>query len=246
MGYSVITPLSSFVRFDGENTIQHCIHGEFTTCLPIYAEGDIAFQFVVQADTVGEADALCLPTESGIRIGIVRDCEQSGFDVEFSESPERFRISDLQVLYNWPHGVPGMIGQIEIAECFHIRVIVDEVNYCTNCFQRIPEDCFTSVIDYGNEDNFGGFNYCNSAAVPSGDSTTCDPTIITFTNQTSIDIPYTASLHAKYGPVPTVQVWVYIDGVLTNVGVVATFDAMPPTMITVDPGGVSSGIIVIR
>jgi hypothetical protein len=248
MGYIIITPASSFVRFDGENTIEHCIHGTFTACLPVYGEDDIAFQFVVQADTVEEADLLCLPTESGIRIGIIKDCDNEAydFDAEFTSAPERFRISSLQVLYNWPHGMEGMIGAIQPEECFHVRVIIDNVNYCTNCFQRVPDDCFTSVIEYGNDENFGGFNYCNSGAIPSGESTTCDPTVITFTNQSSIVIPYTTSLQDKYGTVPTVQVWIYIDGVLTNAGVVATFDAMPPTLITVDPGGVSSGIIVIR
>jgi hypothetical protein len=245
MGYVITSPTNSFIRFDGEPTIQHCIFGELTSCLPIYSDGDIAFQFVVQADTVEEADALCTPGESGIQIGIVRDCEQEGFDVEFNEQPERFRISPLQVLYNWPHGVPGMNANIDNGECFHIRVIVDEVNYCTNCFYRIPEDCFTSVIDYGNDDDFAGFNYCNGSAVDDVDI--CTPLVVQFTNQSMITIPYTASLAARFGPVPTVQVWVYNpEGELQNMGITATFDAMPPTLITVDPGGPSSGIIVIR
>lgn len=246
MGYNIITPSASFVRFDGETTVQHCIHGEFTTCLPVYAEDDIAFQFVVQADTPEEAAALCTPYGSGIDIGIVRECAQEAFDVEFTEMPERFRISALQVLYNWPHGVPGMIGEITAGECFHIRVVVDGVNYCTNCFQRIPDDCFTSVVDYGNEDNFAGFNYCNGDGV-NEDTDICTPYVVTFTNQSSIVIPYTASLSDRFGAVPTVQVWVYDEfGNLLNMGVTGVFDAMPPTTITVDPGGVSSGIIVIR
>jgi len=110
-----------------------------------------------------------------------------------------------------------MISEIANGKCFYIRVIVDEVNYCTNCFQRIPEDCFTSVIDYGNEDNFAGFNYCNGGGVD-GDTDICEPYVVTFTNQSTVAIPYTASLSAKYGPVPTVQVWIYdIDGNLVNI-----------------------------
>lgn len=241
----IVTPASSFIRFDGENIVSHCIHGEFKACLPVYAEADISFQFVVQADTIEEADALCLPGESGIQIGIVRDCEQEGFDVEFDELPERYRISDLQVLYNWPHGVPGMIGEIDAEECFYIRVVVDNVNYCTNCFRRIPDDCFSSVIEYGNDENFGGFNYCNGEGVDEA-TLTCSPEIITFTNKETLTIPYTAALQAKFGTVPTVQVWIYIDGVLTNVGVVASFDNMPPSFVNIDFGGTSSGVVILR
>ena len=246
MGYTVITPSQSFVRFDGENIVSHCIHGDFKACLPVYAEADIAFQFVVQADTPEEADALCMPTESGLQIGIVTDCDQEGFTVEFSEIPERYRISELQVLYNWTHGLPGMIGNIQPEECFYIRIIVGEITECSNCFQRVPDDCFTSVIEYGNDENFGGFNYCNGDGVDEV-STTCEPEIITFTNQSTLTIPYTAALQAKFGAVPTVQVWIYdAMGQLTNMGVVATFDAMPPSLITIDNGGPASGIVVIR
>lgn len=242
--YNIITPENSFIRFDGE-AIQHCIFGTFSSCLPVYTESDIAFQFVVQADTEGEASALCSPYGSGITIGIVRDCEQVGYDVEFLDVPERFRISDRQVLYNWPHGLPGMIGEINTEECFQLRITVGEQNFCTNCFQRIPDDCFTSVVEYGNDDNFAGFNYCNSEAVDE-EAQTCEPEVITFNNKETLSVPYTTSLKDKFGDVPTLQVWVYVDGVLTNVGITATFDAMPPSMITFDFGGTSSGIIVIR
>lgn len=245
---TIITPTNSFVRFDSSGAVEHCIHGTFLTCLPVYAESDIAFQFVVQTETEEEADALCTPGSSGIEIGLVRECDQVGFTVEFEELPERFRISPLQVLYNWPHGVPGMIGNVPVTECFYIRVVLGEVDYCTNCFQRMADDCFTSVIEYSNEDNFAGFNYCNAGAVDSpADTGTCAPEIYTFTLQTNMTIPYTASLQAKFGTVPTVQAWVYDeDGVLTNMAITATFDAMPPTSISLDFGGISSGIVIIR
>lgn len=245
MGLIIITPVSSFVRFDGENTVTHCVHGTFKQCLPVYAEADIAFQFVVQADTIDEADALCSPYNSGLEIGLVRECGQEAFDVEFNELPNRYRISDFQVLYNWEHGFPGMIGEMEIGECFHIRVVVGETTGCSNCFQRVPDDCFTSVVEYGNDENFGGFNYCNGDGIDEVNGN-CDPTVIEFTNKANLTIPYTTSMKDKYGVVPTVQIWIYVDGVLQNVGVVATFDTMPPDNIIIDFGGVSSGVVVIR
>jgi len=247
MGYSIITPTNSFVRFDGEAPETHCIHGEFKDCLPVYAESDVAYQFVVQADTIEEADALCQPGASGIQMGMVADCDQEDFDILFDEQPERYRISDFQVLYNWTHGLTGMLGFYNEGECFFIRVVIDEVNYCSNCFQRIPDDCFTSVVEFGNDENFAGYNYCNAGQATVDDSLVCDPTIVEFVNQETLNIPYTAFLQAQYGTVPTVQVWIYDgSGALVNMGITATFDAMPPTMISFDFGGTASGVIVIR
>lgn len=248
MAYSVITPTNSFVRFDNTGSFTHCIFGTIKQCLPVLEESDIAFQFVIEADTEGEIDALCVPGESGIEMGILQDCDQEGFTSEFTEFPDRYRISPLQLLYNWPHGVPGMTGNIPVTECFYIRLIVAEEVYCSNCFQRIPNECFTSVIEYGNDDNFAGFNYCNSGAIDSGgDTGTCEPEVYSFTNQATMVIPYTASLQAKFGDVPTVQAWLYDEnGQLTNMGIQATFDAMPPTTISFDFGGTASGIIILR
>lgn len=244
---TINTPDNSFVRFDGENTVTHCIHGSFTQCLPVFAEADVAFQFVVEADTIEEANALCSPYNSNLQIGLVRDCEQEAFDVEFAELPDRYRISDLQVLYNWPHGFPGMLAEYAVGECFYIRVVVEETTACSNCFERIGDDCFSSVVEYGNDENFAGFNYCNSGGIDTPDGETCEPTVIEFTNVTSLSIPYITSMQDKYGPVPTVQVWIYDgSGDLVNMGVVATFDAMPPTVINIDTGGLASGIVVIR
>lgn len=245
--YSILTPQNSFVRFDNEQPEQHCVHGEFKQCLPVYAEADVAFQFVVQAETSEEADALCTIGDSLVEMGLVSECDQEGFDIAFDEQPERYRISDLQVLYNWAHGFPGMIGFYNEGECFYIRVVVDDITRCSNCFQRIPDDCFTSVVEFGNDENFGGFNYCNSGQTAVEGDTTCEPTIVQFVNKETLNIPYTAGLQSMYGTIPTVQTWIYdTNGDLVNMGITAKFDTMPPTMISFDFGGEASGVIVIR
>lgn len=247
MGLTVITPTNSFVRFDNEAPENHCIHGVFNTCLPVFAESDVAFQFVVEADTVEEANDLCSVYTSGIIIGLVSDCDQEDLDVLFEEEPERYRISSLQVLFNWSHGLPGMLGFYDPGDCFHIRITVDDTDYCSNCFQRIPNDCFTSVVEFGNDENFAGFNYCNAGEATVDGSVTCEPTIIEFVNKETLSVPYTTFLQTQYGTVPTVQTWIYDgSGDLVNMGITATFDAMPPTMINFDFGGLASGVIVIR
>lgn len=246
MGYSILTPTNSFVRFDDEPVVNHCIHGEFKDCLPVYADDDVAFQFVVQADTEEEAAALCQIGESGIQIGLVSDCLQEGFDVEFDEQPERFKISPLQVLYNWPHGFPGMVTTYEAGECFRVKVVVGETQGCSNCFQRIPDDCFTSVIEYGNDENFAGFNYCNSGQAVDPSEISCKPTIFQFVDKSTQTIPYTTGLKDMYGDFPTVQVWIYDGSGLVNMGITASFDTYPPNQIFFDFGGPATGIIVIR
>jgi hypothetical protein len=75
----------------------------------------------------------------------------------------------------------------------------------------------------------------------------CFPTIIEFTDEETQVITYTAAMALKYGDVPTVQVWIYdIMGRLVNMGISVEFDANPVTQITVDFGGIASGLIVIK
>lgn len=77
-------------------------------------------------------------------------------------------------------------------------------------------------------------------------TTDCFPTLVEFTDEATKDITYTSAMRNKYGDIPTVQVWIYVNGVLTNVSVSVSFDANPATLISIDFGGISSGVIVIR
>jgi hypothetical protein len=75
----------------------------------------------------------------------------------------------------------------------------------------------------------------------------CFPTVVEFTDVATLDIPYTAQMTLKYGDVPTVQTWIY-DGLgrLVIMGIFASLDAVPPTLISLDFGGLATGIIVIK
>lgn len=244
MALEVINNANSFVQFDSSEVIESCEFQDIDLCLPVYEDDDVNFQFVVEADTIEEADALCSLINEGFSIGIVRECAD-GLIITFAETPERFRISDFQVLYNWANGLTGFSTVIEIGECFMVKVIIGEQSFCSNCFQRIGDICHTSVIEYGNDDNAFGFNYCNSAAVDS-ESVDCDPTFVAFTNQTTLTIPYTASMIAKYGAVPTIKTWIYdTNGELVNMNVRQALDTYPPTQILIDLGGLASGYLKI-
>lgn len=246
MAYSIITPENSFVRFDGWEPEDHCIFGRAGFCLPVYASTDIAFQFIVLADTAEEASDLCQVGASGIEIGLVRDCDQADFDIEFTELPERAKLSDLQVLYNFTQGFDGFEGSYEINDCFYFRIRIDGINYCSNCFQRIGNDCFTSVLEYGNDENAFGFNYCSSGEVAIADEVTCQPYIVEFVDKETLTIPYTSFLQAKFGSVPTVQAWIYDGSELVNTGISITLIGTPVSSIFLDFGGLASGFVKIR
>jgi hypothetical protein len=249
MSYGIISPVQSFVQFSETGKIDHCIFDKLNFCLPVFQPDDVAFQFIVTG-TPSEIDIICGAYGSPIEVGIVRACDDEEFLLDFTanpynDAPEIARIGDAQLLVNWSHGVPGFTDVIGYNECFKIRVQIGDAQFCSNCFERTADDCFTSVIEYGCDENCYGFNYCSSMS-SDNEEISCEPTIVTFTNQSTLSIPYTASLQASYGDVPTVQVWISDGTNLVNMGITATFDTYPPTILGFNFGGPASGIIVIK
>ncbi len=256
MSVSIRSPRFSFVRFgspaDNYNT---CSDSRVQFCLPVFGADDIAFQFIALATTAAEADGLC--ADNLVKVGLVRDCEQEGFDIDFDTlydlQPEKIRISDLEVLYNWPYGFPGFSLLYAVDDCFYVRVVIDhpdlgEITACSNCFQRIAEDCYTSVVEYGADENQFGFNYCGGGGgvFEEEEVQPCpQPTIITFTDVDTLSIPYTPGMQALYGDVPTVEIWMLDGGEYVQAIIRAGFDAYPPTMIIADLGGTATGFVKI-
>lgn len=247
MAITIRSPRFSFIQFGESSAIQSCNFDDIHLCLPVLESGDINFQFYVDTDTTGEADDLTDLSNDLVEVGIADSCE-SGMLINYKTvsglKPVRYRVSDRTLLYNWSHGLPNFDTVISAGDCFVIKVSVDGTEGCSNCLQRISQGCHTSVIEYGADENAFDFNYCNSGGVDAEE--TCDPTFISFTNQTTLSIPYTASLLAQYGNAPTVQVWIYdTTGELVNMNIRAVFDAYPPNIISFDFGGTASGIIKI-
>jgi hypothetical protein len=245
------SPTQSFVQFGESGIIENCMWDDLRYCLPVVEDSDIAFQVYVNG-TETDIDSICGAYGLPVRIGIVSDCDENDFLLEFTSNPyndvpELYRLSDTQLLVNWQHGLPGFGTVVGIGECFYIRIQVGDASACSNCLTRSADTCHTSVIDYTNEENYGGFNYCSSGAVPvNDDGSSCEPTIIQFTNVPKVTIPYTQSLKDKYGDAPDVQVWVSDGTNLVNMGISAVFDGYPVNTISVDLGGNGSGIIRIR
>jgi len=250
MALEIISPRQSFIQFGETGIVDHCIYGNVRFCLPVYSDDDIAFQLIVRG-TVEEIDALCGVYGTDVNIGLVDDCDDEYFSIEFtanpytSYQPEIYRLNDTQALINWTYGFPLFTNAYAIEECFRIRVQIGSEQFCSNCFKRTNDNCYTSVVEYSCDENAFGFNYCQSGAVDDG-ALTCEPTVVQFTNASILTIPYTAELMAKYGSAPTIQVWISDGTDLVNMGITATFDTYPPTSLNFDFGGPASGIVVIK
>jgi len=234
-------------------TYDTCNFPNVQFCLPVYAYDDVAFMFILQADTEAEADELCAldnPVDK-VELGLVRDCGDD-FDVNFSDQslyPERVRISATQVLYKWPHGFPGFDSEYSLEDCFKVKVVVHldsgDISACSNCFQRIGQDCYTSLLEYGSEQNIFGFNYCDGSVEDEEAEICSDPTIIEFTDASTLNIPYTLAMQQSYGQVPTVEIWIWDGSQYVKPFIQAGFDAYPPTAIIADLGGPGTGFIKI-
>lgn len=249
MALNIKTPAHSFVRFNDPGMAPDCIWGDISFCLPVYNQDDIHFQFIMEGLTE-EIDLLCTQDASEIELSLVSDCNTDPLLI-FSEKPKRYRLSDTQILYNWNHGLPAFNTVIDIKECFKIQVsitiVYETIEFCSNCLERINDDCFTSVIEYGNSEDSFGFKYCTSGNIDGDSNTECDPTIVQFIDIPTLSIPYTALLSSKYGAMPTVQAWIYDGaGQLVNMGIQVGFDGYPATMINLDFGGNATGIVIIR
>src|SRR5688572_30606508 len=136
MALNIISPNHSFVQFGETGAFEHCVFGSYTFPLPVYLYTDVAFQFYLTG-TDTELDAICGVYGEEIRVGIVNECDDADFLIEFTANPyndetEIYRLSDTQLLVNWAHGLPGFDSVISVEGCFHIRVQVGDTVWCSN------------------------------------------------------------------------------------------------------------------
>lgn len=244
MSYRLYSPENSFVQFSETGEIASCGFAPLTLCLPVYYEDDVAFQVIVEGDTEEETDLLC--GAYGIKPTFGLTSNGQDFDLEFNLFPEVFRMDSKHLLYQWPHGFPGFQYSYNIGDCFSVLIELNELLFSSNCFYRTGGICWTTKLEYTNNDNFAGFNYCSGGTIPSPGGIDCQQEFHTFNNIPILNIPYTASLKAKYGNVPSVQVWIRdVNGELVDMGIRVALDDYPPTELRFDFGGNASGVIRI-
>ncbi len=175
MAITLINPRLSFLKFANPKPEWYS--------LPIKEANDLAFQVLIQTDTVEEANDF-MTKDLFLRL-VDKDAvitDQATLDAEtlidyalipYSHEFQLFRIGEQQILLYWSHGLPDFDTVIDLEECFRLALIYyfeneDEeqvpVTFISNLFHR-TDNVFSTFIEYAcNEDAFG-FYYCPDADI---------------------------------------------------------------------------------
>lgn len=174
MAFILKNPPHSFVQFgleqfeksDCENCLDE-IH------LPITEASDIAFQLMLEFDSVAELDTAFAANDfNNIKLFLIeKDCITAGAYTptvfyDFSTVTllfDVYRVSSTQVLLYWSHGLTP-IGLLSFEQTFRFALQIPIgstlIEVPSNCFFKSAVDCFTSVLEYSCDENSYGFIYC--------------------------------------------------------------------------------------
>lgn len=173
--FNIVSPQFSFVNFNAVPAVEKCCMGDDDVCLPVINDNDIAFQFSIETDSIADADTVFATDLSQIQLILldVSGVVIHNFTVTDSLQFEKYRTGTNQVTYLWRNPLNGLTSgatpliQNDICFSFQISATVifsgTSVNQTatSNCFIRKSGDCFTSVLEYYNDDDYADFEYCN-------------------------------------------------------------------------------------
>jgi len=186
MAVVITSPQFSFLQID---ILQETCSWITPPCLPMFTPSDLSFQMYVAVSGTDkdwfniEFDASGTLSEYTIQARICEDCDDaSDVDREFSWGATWTKITedttDIWVGNFTFNGNETKWTALDFNTCFNIcfhkvliavsdpTVVVGLTTTpieCTDtCFTKIVDECYTSVITYGNNDNAFDFNYENS------------------------------------------------------------------------------------
>jgi hypothetical protein len=168
---NIISPKYSFVNFNPANSTANCCIGENEVCLPVCAETDLIFQFNITTANIQDANDLMNNAVSDIQL-LLLDVNGNlvhNWTATDNLLFERYRTGATQVTYLWRNTLLGLIGLIQYNQCFSFKIYastainsnIETKEAFSNCFILKSHDCFTSVLDYANNENYADFQYCN-------------------------------------------------------------------------------------
>ena len=174
---NIVSPKFSFVNFNVIPEIEKCCMGDNNVCLPVIKDNDLVFQFSINTDTSGDADSVFATDLSNIQL-ILLDVSGSdlyNFTATDSLNFEKYRTGPTQVTYLWRNPLTGLTTGVhplvECDQCFSFKISVT-INFSwttetsvaiatSNCFIRKCGDCYTSVLEYYNADDYADYKYCS-------------------------------------------------------------------------------------
>lgn len=179
---SVKSPVNSFVQFNEAAAPANCCDTDNDFCLPVVKDDDCYFQVILTFQSVASADhAMATNTyELAIFMGLgnigtsVPLHNYTATDgllfVQNRTGKREITLTWSNILYDI-HGNPmfDMHAYINCEDCFQLGFRIHwtaqtsdpQWLYMSNCFIKKCDSCFTAVIEYGNDEDFADFRYCN-------------------------------------------------------------------------------------
>lgn len=172
----IISPKYSFVKFNSPEAFNNCCTGEQNFCIPVINEDDTYFQFAIRGDTLDEGNTIFAVDVANIELILLRGTANDdstivantirNWTITDALTFEKYRTATNEVTYQWRDIFKDIATLLNCDECFQlaIKATITEDNILkgiSNCFVRKCSDCFTSVLEYFNDDDYAEFRYCN-------------------------------------------------------------------------------------
>ena len=169
--FYIVSPKYSFINFNIADTSEKCCMGDNIFCLPVVNDDDIIFQFNLNFDTLANTNHAWSAPHDVVKLSLldVTGAELHNWTTTDSLYFEKYRTGLTSITYIWRNGLTGLADLIACDKCFSLHVSADftlggtahHKDATSNCLIRKCNDCFTSVIEYYNDDDYAEFEYCN-------------------------------------------------------------------------------------
>lgn len=174
----IISPKYSFVKFNSTEEADSCCEGSELFCIPVIEENDLFFQLIVSGANLAEGttifDAapenvrLLLLSGTGNTAGTVSANTLRDWTTDDTLAFEKYRTKANQVTFVWKEILKDIKTLVECDECFQLAVIADVTGDpenpligISNCFIRKCDNCYSSILEYYNDEDYADFKYCN-------------------------------------------------------------------------------------
>lgn len=162
---TIVSPKYSFVQFDNPAP-SSCCESDSNFCIPVINEDDTYFQIIATGADAREAEYI-YHLNNYIQLELLNTSGTvlRNWTLDDTLSFIPFRTGLTQVTFLWKNNFKDLSTYVACDQCFKIRVkaeIFGETILAeSNCFIRKCKTCYTSRLDYYNEEDYADFKYCN-------------------------------------------------------------------------------------
>ena len=167
--YELVSPKYSFVDFNPPANTQ-CCEGKGELPLPIATDNDLQFQVNADCSTIDVANNIMANADNLIQLKLLSQAGEVLHDWTSVENWKfkKYRTSEKIVTFLWYRPLTNIINLVPSSECFSLRVmaqfdigaVVLEKQADSNLFHINTNSCYTSLLEYINDEDYAGFNYC--------------------------------------------------------------------------------------